>query len=41
MQVSQLPPLRPLSSPQVTELFVDSKTRLELCAVDLDEKQQR
>uniref|UniRef100_A0AAQ4RND2 Kinesin-like protein n=1 Tax=Gasterosteus aculeatus aculeatus TaxID=481459 RepID=A0AAQ4RND2_GASAC len=26
---------------KVTELFVDSKTRLELCAVDLDEKQQR
>ncbi|XP_054456823.1 kinesin-like protein KIF11 isoform X2 [Anoplopoma fimbria] len=26
---------------KVTELFVDSKTRLEQCAVDLDEKQQR
>ncbi|KAI3363519.1 hypothetical protein L3Q82_012119 [Scortum barcoo] len=26
---------------QVTELFVDSKSRLEQCTVDLDEKQQR
>ncbi|XP_044070559.1 kinesin-like protein KIF11 [Siniperca chuatsi] len=26
---------------KVTELFVDSKTKLEQCAVDLDEKQQR
>ncbi|XP_074503183.1 kinesin-like protein KIF11 [Sebastes fasciatus] len=26
---------------KVTELFADSKTRLEQCAVDLDEKQQR
>ncbi|XP_070697514.1 kinesin-like protein KIF11 [Pempheris klunzingeri] len=26
---------------KVTELFVDSKSRLEQCAVDLDEKQQR
>lgn len=26
---------------QVMELFVDSKTKLEQCAVDLDEKQQR
>lgn len=31
----------PFSSVQVTELFVDSKSKLEQCAVDLDEKQQR
>lgn len=37
------PPLTaaPCSSVQVTELFVDSKSKLEQCAVDLDEKQQR
>lgn len=26
---------------QVTELFADSKARLEQCTADLDEKQQR
>ncbi len=28
-------------SVQVTELFVDSKSKLEQCTADLDEKQQR
>lgn len=30
-----------VSSLQVTELFADSKSQLEQCTVDLDEKQQR